>query len=177
MTAPIDETSITVARRAIGGFGQDIETRAWVLSIADPEPTPAQIMRYTQQEIAKLNRLPVGWDGGRAVPFHPALANLAVQLVAVLTADRPGLATPQFSPSAEGGVDIIWLVAGNRLTVSLELGEIAIYGTWSGGQDAFPRFEQHWFDLPREQFAGRVGEARNFLGKISTKIQHQLPVL
>lgn len=176
MSAPTGETSITIARRAIGGFGQDPETRAWAISAAAPGPSPAEIMRYTQHEIAKLNRLTPGWDGGGAIPFHAGLANSALRIVALLTG-RPGLATPQFSPSADGGVDIVWLVAGNRLTVSLELDEIAIYGTWSAGQDAFPRFEHRWFDLSSEQFAAAVLDARNFLEKISTKIQHQLPLL
>jgi hypothetical protein len=175
MSAPTEETSITVAQPAIGGFAQDPQTRSWVLP-GSFEPNPVQIMRYTQLEIAKLRRLPHGWDGGRGVPFHPALANVAFNVVAALTT-RSGLATPQFSPSPDGGLDIIWLVGGNRLTASLELEEISLVGTWADGQDAFPPFEHRWFELQRQQFEAAIQDASTFLEKISTHIEHQLPAL
>ena len=103
-------------------------------------PSIAQIMMYTQREIASLRTLPRGWDGGSGAPLHPALSNVAFSFVRALTT-REGLATPQFSPTPSGGLNIVWLVAGNRLTVSLEPNEIGIYGTSPEGNDAFRRFE------------------------------------
>jgi hypothetical protein len=132
-------------------------------------------MRYTQLEIAKLRRLPHGWDGGRGAPVHPSLANVAFSIVAAIT-NRHGLATPQFSPTPDGGLDIVWLVGGNRLTAGLELDELSLYGTWADGQNAFPRFEHRWFDLRRPEFESAIHDARIFLEKISTDIEHQLPV-
>jgi hypothetical protein len=176
MSAPTDQTSITSAHRATGDFAQDQQTRSWILPPGIPEPHPVQIIDYAQREIAKLRRLPHGWDGADGVPFHPALANVALNFIIQLTT-RPGLATPQFSPTPDGGLDIIWLVSGNRLTVGLELDEVSIQGTWADNQEAFHRFEHRWFELPRDQFEAVIGDARVFLEKISTNVAHQLPVL
>lgn len=176
MSAPTEETSITIAHRARGDFAQDPQTRSWILSPGVPEPHPAQIIRYTQLEIARLRRLPHGWDGGRGVPLHPALANVAFNVVRALTT-RSGLATPQFSPSPDGGLDIIWLVGGNRLTASVDLEEISLYGTRADGRDAFPRFGCRWFELQPPELEVAIKEAGRFLDEISTSIAHQLPVL
>lgn len=175
MSTQTDETSITFAQRVIGHFAQDPQTRSWVLSIGHRGPTPEQIMRYSQFEIAKLLRLPHGWDGGRGAPLQPALANVALSLVAALTT-RGGLATPQFSPSPEGGLDIVWLVGGNRLTTSLDPEGISLYAARADGQDAFPRFECSWFERRERQFEVAIKEAGVFLDEISTDIQYQLPM-
>ena len=175
MSATTDETSITAAQRAIGGFTQDFETREWVMRTRPRVPSPAQIMMYTQREIAKLRTLPRGWDGSGGAPLHPALANVAFSFVMALTT-REALATPQFSPSPEGGLNIVWLVAGNRLTVSLELDEIGLYGTWSDGHDAL-RFEQRAGEVSSDRrFQAALEDAKTFLEKISTNVQHQLLV-
>jgi hypothetical protein len=130
------------------------------------------VIRYAQLEIAKLANLRTGWDGGRALPLHPALTNVAFTLVASVTT-RDGLATPQFSPSGDGGLDIVWLVGGNRLTVSLEADEFAVSGTWADGHDAF-RFEYRWVDIDRDSFTIAIEDARTFLGKISADVLHQI---
>jgi hypothetical protein len=176
MSAPTEETSITIAHRAGGDFAQDPQTRSWILPSGIPEPHPVQIIRYAQSEIARLRRLPHGWDGGRGVPFHPALANVALNVVKALTT-RGGLATPQFSPSPDGGLDIVWLVGGNRLTASLDLEEISLYGTRANDRDAFSRFECRWFELQAPELEVAIKEAGLFLDEISTGIAHQLPVL
>ena len=176
MSAPTRETSITAAHRATGDFAQDQQTRTWILPPGIPEPHPVQIVDYAQREIAKLSRLPHGWDGGRGIPLHPALANTALNVIIQLTT-RPGLATPQFSPSPDGDLDIIWLVGGNRLTASLDLEEISLYGTRADRRDAFPRFDCRWFELQSLELEVALKEARIFLEEISTSIAHQLPVL
>jgi hypothetical protein len=162
MSAPTRDTSITVARGAIGDYAQDIQTRSWILPTGVPGPSIEQIRRYSQFEVAKLLRLPHGWDGGRGAPLHPALANVALNLVAALTT-RSGLATPQFSPSTDGGLDIVWLVAGNRLTASLDLEGISLYATWADGGDAFPRFEYNRFERLEREFEVAVMESATFL--------------
>ena len=78
MSVTTDETSITVAHRAIVGYTQDRETREWVMPTRSRAPSPAQVMMYTQREIAKLRRLPHGWDGSGGAPLHPALTNVAL---------------------------------------------------------------------------------------------------
>jgi hypothetical protein len=171
MSAPTKDTSITVAHRATGDFAQDQQTRTWVLPPGIPEPHPVQIVEY-----AKLSRLPHGWDGADGIPLHPALVNAALNVIIKLTF-RPGLATPQFSPSPDGGLDTIWLVGGNRLTASLNLEEISLHGTRTDHSDAFPRFECRWFELQTPELEVAIKEARIFLEEISAGVAHQLPVL
>jgi hypothetical protein len=176
MSAPTKHTSITVAYHATGDFAQDQQTRTWVLPPGMPEPHPVQIVEYAQREIAKLSRLPHGWDGADGIALHPALVNAALNVIIKLTF-RPGLATPQFSPSPDGGLDIIWLVGGNRLTASLDLEEISLDGTRADHTDAFPRFECRWFELQTPELDIAIKEARIFLEEISAGVAHQLPVL
>jgi hypothetical protein len=174
MPATIDQTPITIDRRAAPDFAQDPQTRSWVLPTGEQSDTPnrAQVMRYTQLEIARLVRLPRGWDGGRALPLHSGLSNVAFSLVAAVTV-RDGLATPQFSPSGDGGLDIVWLVGGNRLTIGLETDEFAMSGTWANGNDAF-RFDGRWDSVDALNFNMVVEDAKIFLEKISTDVQHQI---
>jgi hypothetical protein len=176
MSAPTRDTSITVPHRTAGDFAQDRQTRTWVLPPGIPEPHPVQIVEYSQREIANLSRLPRGWDGADGIPLHPALVNAALNVIIKLTF-RPGLATPQFSPSADGGLDIIWLVGGNRLTASLGLEQISLYGTRVDHSDAFPRFECRWFELEIHELDVAMKEARIFLDEISEGVAHQLSVL
>jgi hypothetical protein len=178
MPTTTDQTPITVGRRAAPDFAQDPQTRSWVIPMMGqtPEaPNRVQIMRYTQLEIARLVALPQGWDGGRALPLHPALSNVAFTLVAAVTT-RDGLATPQFSPSGDGGLDIVWLVGGNRLTMSLETDEFAISGTWSDGRVAF-RHEDRWDATDDYSFRMAIEDAKIFLDKISADVRHQILAL
>jgi hypothetical protein len=176
MPAPTDQTSITIAHRAAPGFIQDPETRSWVMSGSGLErPSRAEILRYAQSELAKLRRLPPDWDGDGGVPLNAVLANLALSLVGEVTVAN-GLATPQFSPSPDGGLTMTWLVDGDRLTISLDLDEVSLSGTWAGGQDAF-RFVRGWGIPSNEDLSVAVKDARAFLQKISTGVQHQLLTL
>ena len=59
--------------------------------------------------------------------------------------------------------------------MSLELDEIGLYATRSDGHDAF-RFERRLGEVSDQEFQAAMEDARTFLEKISTNIQHQLLV-
>jgi hypothetical protein len=173
---PINETSITVADRAVPRFTQDPQTRSWVLSGQRPlRPSRLEILRYTQREVANLRRLPRDWDGSGGAPLRGYLANVAISFIAALVTED-GLATPQFSPLPDGGLYVVWLVGGDRLTMSLDHEEISLHGTWADGQDAF-RFEQRWGAFLPSELEVALNDATSFLEKISGRVQHQLMVL
>jgi hypothetical protein len=93
-------------------------------------------------------------------------------LVDLVTTDD-GLATPQFSPLPNGGVYITWLVGGNRLTINLEPWGMSIRGIWSEGHEAFD-FAPEREGFLQSELESAINEARGFLLKISTRVQHQL---
>lgn len=166
-------TSGTIGIPAAPRFAQDPQTRTWVLSGNPPAaPSRADVLKYAQRELATLRRLPRGWDGGKGVPLRPGFADLALVFVDLVTSDD-GLATPQFSPLRDGGVYITWLVGGNRLTINLEPWGISIRGVWREGHEAFD-FEPEPGGFLQSELEGAINEARSFLLKISTRVQHQL---
>jgi hypothetical protein len=179
MTAVADRpTSITSDSPVTPRFAQDQQTRTWVFSDRAPvDPSRADILKYAQRELAALRRLPRGWDGGKGVPLRPEFASLALLLVDLVTTDD-GLATPQFSPLPDGGLSITWLVGGDRLAINLDpygldpYG-ISIRGVWAGGHESF-RFEPDSASFLRSEFEAAIDDARTFLLKISTRVQHQL---
>jgi hypothetical protein len=172
---PINQTSITVADQPLPRFTQDQQTRSWVLSGQRRlRPSRLEILRYAQREIANLRRLPHDWDGSGGAPLRGYLANVAISFIAGLVTED-GLATPQFSPLPDGGLNVVWLVGGDRLTISLEHHELGLYGTWADGHDAF-RFEHRWGTFLPSELEVAFNDARTFLEKISTRVQHQLTV-
>jgi hypothetical protein len=137
-------------------------------------PSRPDVLRYAQRELAGLRRLPKGWDGGKGVALRPGLATLALLLIDLVTVDD-GLATPQFSPLPSGGLYITWLVGGDRLVIELEHDGMSVRGVLSGGSEAFDRdFEPNPQTFLRSELEGVINEARCFLLKISTRVQHQL---
>lgn len=84
-----------------------------------------------------------------------------------------GLATPQFSPLPDGGLYITWLVGGDRLTINLDPDEISIRGAWRDGHEAF-RFDAGFGTFLPSELESAIDDARSFLLKISTRVQHQL---
>lgn len=168
-------TSGTIGAPLTPRFAQDQQTRTWVLSGNPPAmPLRADVLRYAQRELASLRRLPRGWDAGKGVALRPGLATLALVLVDLVTVDN-GLATPQFSPLPNGGLYITWLVGGDKLVIELEPGGMSVRGVLSGGSEAFNRdFEPHPRTFLQSELEGAINEARGFLLKISTRVQHQL---
>lgn len=150
-------------------LGQDSATRQWAMDSAQEIPTPAQIVSYAQRELAAMQRLPLGWNGGNGLPLRAEFASAALGVVAAVTF-RPALATPQFSPLPDGGVIITWLVDGDDLTTTLDTEEVSIVGTWADGREAFS------YDLIERSalLAAAIDESRIFLDKISTHVRHQL---
>lgn len=168
-------TSGTIGAPVTPRFVQDHQTRTWVLS-GNPPATPsrADVLRYAQRELAGLRRLPKGWHGGKGVALRPGLATLALLLVDLVTVGD-GLATPQFSPLPNGGLYITWLVGGDRLAIELEPDGMSVRGVLGGGSEAFNRdFERNPRMFLQSELEGAINEARSFLLKISTRVQHQL---
>jgi hypothetical protein len=166
-------TSSTIGNPVTPRFAQDQETRTWVFSDSPPAtPSRSDLLRYAQRELAALRRLPRGWDGGKGIPLRPGFATLALFFVDHLTTDD-GLATPQFSPLPDGGLYITWLVGGDRLTIDLEPYGMSIRGVWREGHEAFS-FEPDRATLLQSELESAINEARSFLLKISTRVQHQL---
>jgi hypothetical protein len=174
MQATVDgPTSGTIANPASPRFAQDQQTRTWVLSGTEhASPLRDDVLNYAQRELASLRRLPRGWDGGSGIPLRPGFANMALVLVGLVTADH-GLATPQFSPLPDGGVGMTWLVGGDRLTINVDPWGICIRGVWRSGLEAFV-FEPEVGSFLLSELEGAINEARGFLLKISTRVQHQL---
>jgi hypothetical protein len=176
MQATVDQpTSGTIGAPSRPRFAQDHQTRAWVLSGNPPAiPSRAEVLRYAQRELAGLRQLPRGWDGGKGVALRAGLASLALLLVDQVTVDN-GLATPQFSPLPNGGLYITWLVGGDRLAIELEPEGMTVRGVLSGGAEVFNReFEPDPRTFLRSELECAINEARDFLLKISTRVQHQL---
>lgn len=166
-------TSITIDYPVTPRFAQDQQTRTWVFSDKQPAaPTQSDILRYAQRELADLRRLPRGWDAGKGMPLRAEFASTALFLVDLLTTED-GLATPQFSPLPDGGLCITWLVGGDRLTINLDPYGISIRGVWRDGHEAF-RFEPDHVVFLQSELEAAIDEARSFLLKISTRVQHQL---
>jgi hypothetical protein len=174
MTAALERPrSITIGHPVSPQFSQDPQTRTWVLSDGPPAtPTRLEVWKYAQRELANLRRLPRGWDGGKGLPLRPELADVALAFVKAVTAED-GLATPQFSPLAEGGLYVTWLVGGNRLTVTFEQDALDIRGVWREGYDAF-RFDRHHGTYLPSELESALYDAQSFLLKISEQVQHQL---
>ena len=166
-------TSMTIGNPVAPRFAQDQQTRTWAFSESPPAaPSRSDILRYAQRELAGLRRLPRGWDGGDGIPLRPEFASMALFLVDLVTTEN-GLATPQFSPLPDGGLYITWLVGGNRLTINLDPYGISIRGVWRKGHEAF-RFEPDRAAFRQSELESAINEARGFLLKISTRVQHQL---
>jgi hypothetical protein len=174
MQATVDgPTSGTMNSPSLPRFAQDHQTRTWVLSTPAPaQPSKAHVLTYAQRELAGLLRLPRGWDGGQGVPLRPEYANAALAMVALITT-QDGLAAPQFSPLPSGGVDLTWLVGGDRLTITLDPEEISICGVWRTGHECFA-FEPERHAVLQSELDAAVKEAQSFLLKISTRAQHHL---
>lgn len=161
--------TITMGDQLAPRFAQDSATRHWALDSSPDVPTRVNVVNYAQRELAALQRLPFGWDGANGLPLRSKFASAALMLVTALTF-RDALATPQFSPLPDGGVNIIWLVDGDDLSITLDTEEIGISGTWADGREAF----DHDLVQRPELLSAAIDEARVFLDKISMNVRHQL---
>lgn len=167
----------TLSRRDRPSVRQDAATRRWVKRAWLPEVTPSrsQLLTYAQTRIATLTDADapgrsIGW-----APVHSAIANLAMSLLNIVVASD-GLATPQIAPTPDGGLDIQWLVSGDSLELTLDFEDcLSIVGRCDNGEYVFGPYEWDFQDdvdtlVPILVSAGR------FLEKISTGIQHRLPI-
>lgn len=149
--------------------------RAWQ---PDRSVTRAQLLTHAQNRIAELTNRDapgraLGWQ-----PVHRVVAQLAMSLLeALITGDD--LATPQVAPTPEGGINIEWLVSGDALSVTVDLEGLSIEAHLDNGEYAFaPRY---WdYGANQEALIRELRQvlpiASRFLDKISTGIQHRLPL-
>lgn len=163
--------------RTVPEFTQDAEIRWWAGG-AGPRisyPTHSEVIVYAQSEVAKLTRLPRGWDGAEGRAVHTAVANLAVTVIRAVSRGD-GLATPQFSPLPDGGLNIVWLVNGDELTIAFDDGELTFRGYWADGREAFD-YQLAASESPtsgQRRLAAALDDSRIFLEKISAGVRHQL---
>jgi hypothetical protein len=156
---------------------EDRATRRWVAKgwTADSPLTRSQLLTFAQNRIAELTgpEAPgrsLGWE-----PVHSVVASFAMTLLdMVVTGDD--LATPQVAPTPDGGLEIQWLVSGDSLAIAIDLEDcVSIVARRDSGDHAFEPFD--WdFDDDIETLIPAVVAAGRFLEKISTGIQHRLPV-
>lgn len=173
----IEQSPITTEPRRVPAFTQDASVRWWAggseLHVA--YPTQAEVIVYAQREMAKLTRLPRGWDGGNGIAVPTTVANLALTLIKAVT-QADGLATPQFSPLPDGGLNIVWLVDGDELTIAFDEGELSFRGYWADGREAFDH-QLSATEKPSSaarRLSAALDDSRIFLEKISVGVQHQL---
>jgi hypothetical protein len=137
--------------------------------------TRAELLTHAQTRIAALTATDapgraLGWE-----PVHGVIASFAMTLLNIVIIGDD-LATPQVAPTQDGGLDIQWLVSGDSLEITLDLRDgVSIVGRYDNGEYAFEPFD--WAiddDVETLRIAAR--SAGGFLAKISTGIQHRLPI-
>jgi hypothetical protein len=85
------------------------------------------------------------------------------------------IATPQIAPTPEGGINVEWLVSGDSLSVTTDLDGVSIVAQFDNGAFAFEPYS--WdFDGDVDELCQTLIPARQFLEKVSTGIQHRLPL-
>lgn len=155
---------------------RDPATRRWVQQAWMPgfTPTRDQLLTFAQTRIAELTatdapRQAAGWQ-----PVNGPLATFAIALLGIVI-NADDLATPQVAPTPDGGLDIQWLVCGDSLEITFDVNEgISIVGRYDNGNCAI---DFDWgLDDDVEALREAIVAAGTFLGKISTGIQHRLPI-
>ena len=89
--------------------------------------------RYVEQELNRLLALGPGWNGyrSRRVTREAAVASFSVLVNLIDEQSLP----PQFFPLPDGGVQLVWRVAGDTLEVQFNaLGEGDAIGEWANGE-------------------------------------------
>lgn len=158
-------------------YVDDPATQRWVKQAWQPEvpPTRDELLTYAQRRIAALTKADASRDALGWQPVSGAVASFAMALLNTVV-DGDGRATPQVAPTKDGGLDIQWLVSGDSLEITVDLHDgISIVGRYDNGEYAISPVD--WtFDEDAERLHVAVHSAREFLGKISTGIQHRVPI-
>lgn len=135
--------------------------------------TRNDLLLFAQRRVAHLMNMPPDWDDEGGVPVTPSAAKMALALLLrVITADN--LATPQISPTRNGGLDIEWLVSGNHLSLSVAPdGNIVLWATKQDGTEVFS-FDST--ENPANLVNYALKEADNFLSEISAGVRNRLAI-
>lgn len=135
--------------------------------------TRQDLLLLAQRRIANLMNAHPDWGDEGGLPVTPAAAKMAMEvLLRLITTDNR--ATPQMSPTGDGGLDIEWLVSGNHLSLSVARdGNVILWATKQDGAEVFS------FDSTEEpaylvHYA--LKEADNFLSEISASVRNRLAI-
>jgi hypothetical protein len=155
---------------------RDPATRRWVEQAWMPGLTPTrdQLLTFAQKRIAELTAADAPGSAAGWEPVHGPLATFAVALLGIII-NSDDLATPQVAPTPDGGLDIQWLVSGDSLEIIFDVKEgVSVVGRYDSGDCAI---DFDWgLDGDIEALHKVTVAAGTFLGKISTGIQHRLPI-
>lgn len=158
-------------------YVRDPATQRWVKQAWQPEvpPTRDELLTYAQTRIAALTEADPSRDALGWQTVYGAVASFAMALLNTVV-DGDDRATPQVAPTQDGGLDIQWLVSGDSLEITVDLNDgISIVGRYDSGEYAIGPVD--WtFDEDVELLQAAALSAREFLGKISTGIQHRVPI-
>lgn len=164
------------AHREFAGVNDSIDEANVVRWWAPRGPgyvTRQDLLLSTQRRIANLMNVHPDWGDEGGLPVTPSAAKMAMEvLLRLITADNR--ATPQMSPTGDGGLDIEWLVSGNHLSLSVAPdGNIILWATKHDGVEVFS------FDSTEEpaylvNYAFK--EADNFLSEISVSVRNRLAI-
>lgn len=159
-------------------YVRDPATQRWVEQAWMPEvpPTRDQLLTYAQTRIAALTGVDAPSRGLVWEPVHSAIASFAMTMLnTVINGDD--LATPQVAPTQEGGLDIQWLVSGDSLEITIDVDDgVSIIAQFDNGDYAFEPVDWAFDDGDVEMLHAVLVTAGSFLEKISTGIQHRVPI-
>jgi hypothetical protein len=126
----------------------------------------AALFDWAAKELARLGKLPQGWDDGRAKRItQEAIYGAAWILALVLDADSQ---RPQFFPIADGGIQIEWYANGDEITIEIDhTGKASVLAEFDGqtaAEDTFdpqsPGSETSTIAKLVKELSDRVAEAR-----------------
>jgi hypothetical protein len=158
------------------GLGGDAQTREWVSRAWRPDEGAARsrILTHAQNRVAELTGPDApGRDQGWR-PVNSGVASFTMVLLDLLIHTND-LATPQIAPTPEGGLNVEWLVDGDSLSLTADDEGLSIVAERDNGEYAFPPY--YWeADHGVDTMNTVIVSAARFLEKISTGIQHRLPI-
>jgi len=118
-------------------------------------------------ELIRVQQLPSGWDGRRAIPIAVEAIRGTVEILGrILDVDSE---PPQIFPLPTGGIQLEWLAAGDEIEIEIDASGVAHVLAESAGGDTIAEGELD----PREQPDGLIVVVRQFLKHLSTAVSDE----